>query len=182
MWVNAIWFWTTGFCACKPKLRVNRVRTKLKWLYSTYANHDSSSKLVTFPRMQLWRPAWAGVRQLFSILNPISSVEWRLKNLFWHFACKNNTMTKKKHVLFSFVFLPKIFFLIRTEYCVKYECFLPQVSRSSIIYRVSIVNFVIVLELWKMNVGHWRSSHWRCTFLTCFGFLPSVQWGSRELQ
>ena len=24
MWVNAIWFWTRGFCACKPKLRVNR--------------------------------------------------------------------------------------------------------------------------------------------------------------
>ena len=33
MWVNAIWFWTRDFCACKPKLRVNRVRTKQKWLY-----------------------------------------------------------------------------------------------------------------------------------------------------
>ena len=33
MRVNAIWFWTRGFCACKPKLRVNRVRTKGKWLY-----------------------------------------------------------------------------------------------------------------------------------------------------
>ena len=34
MWVNAIWFWTRGFCACKPKLRVNRVCTKRKWLYA----------------------------------------------------------------------------------------------------------------------------------------------------
>ena len=34
MWVNAIWFWTRGFRACKPKLRVNRVRTKRKWLYN----------------------------------------------------------------------------------------------------------------------------------------------------
>ena len=33
MWVNAIWFWTRGFRACKPKLRVTRVRTKRKWLY-----------------------------------------------------------------------------------------------------------------------------------------------------
>ena len=34
MWINAIWFLTRGFCACKPKIRVIRVRTKRKWLYS----------------------------------------------------------------------------------------------------------------------------------------------------
>ena len=36
MWINAIWFWTRDFCACKPKLRVNRVRTKRKWLYKLW--------------------------------------------------------------------------------------------------------------------------------------------------
>ena len=47
MWVNAIWFWT-DVCACKPKLRVNRVRTKRKMTVTVcFASGLPVSKLKT---------------------------------------------------------------------------------------------------------------------------------------
>ena len=71
MWVNAIWFWTRGLCACKPKLRVNRVRTKRKWLYGSDFKNTSVAP-VSIP--------WSTLRKEFSFAV-------RCFNLFSHSCC-----------------------------------------------------------------------------------------------
>ena len=70
MWVNAIWFWTRGFRACKPKLRVNRVRTKRKWLYINHVDKSLRSSAARF-RLTLEKAICLGRQERFEEENEL---------------------------------------------------------------------------------------------------------------